>query len=796
MDPVTAERLQKLQMADLGTARREHISTADSAKFNKLRLEDIEATRLSNKVGSRAQRLAQANKDKLAGWTNVHKTIGDTEDLEDLDNLMNGQSHRAHLNASGAEAAWLELEANGSLPTNSVPIPPDRKRVQDPALVPEVKKKDHETSSQGTKASSSSVSSFPHGKNPPDFLKSRRPITGTGDFSRRISPPESFMAAARQMMQIQSIVREPSEPKTPPPTTVCEPVQSQKAVAEKSMSKALPTQVTDKNGLMQNREVQDVDKARISIAFNKEDSAKKGTQTSVDGNAFMTQNRREGSPKAKNAPEVKDASKAKDASQVMDSPKAMDAPKTMDAPKVMGASKVIDAPKAMDTPKAKNQPSTPLKKALAPRQATPTKKASIETAILLDFSATPPRGSSLQDDLASPALQDLKGLQFQDMLFDRGTLSSGQRELCNSIFAPAKKLGFQDAEKEKANTTDARGSTPVAHPSPHDTHQRDIELLCELMESASLSIEHREKLKEIEAELCKSPGSTPVKRKTSALKVPQTLLPETKRETPEELLGPRSSSLAQTPIMTSKTRPTSAPTNSPSPQSQWNIKAPPFVPRDVSNYRSPPDSSSSDSTGSLKSPPQPGQPTPVDINHIIGDHLLPGRRGSHGALSSVPMNESTSAVPDKSSVKFDMPKAPQPTRVLPLNNPFSPRPAESLKKPIEVSIPQVLPKLTEPSTPLRVPKNKAVRITDPNGNDLSESIYAPKFVGSRPIVRAPSNAVPTGAVRITSPNSNTTSQQVHAHKPAETKPKPTGRPATSGLEGSIYATSTSRRPLR
>lgn len=181
-----------------------------------------------------------------------------------------------------------------------------------------------------------------------------------------------------------------------------------------------------------------------------------------------------------------------------------------------------------------------------------------------------------------------------------------------------------------------------------------------------------------------------------------------------------------------------------------------------------------------------------------------------------------------------MPKAPQSTRALPLNNPFSPRPIESLKKPTGFSIPQVLPRLTEPSTPLRVPKSRAVRITDPNGNDLSESIYAPKLVGSRPIVRAPSNAVPTGAVRITSlnssttsqqvhaakpvesrstfgipsrttpssavritdPNSTTTSQQTHARKPAETKPKTTVRPAVSGLEGSIYATSPSRRPRR
>lgn len=36
----------------------------------------------------------------LSCLLDVHKTIGDTEDLEDLDNLLNGQSHRVHLSAS------------------------------------------------------------------------------------------------------------------------------------------------------------------------------------------------------------------------------------------------------------------------------------------------------------------------------------------------------------------------------------------------------------------------------------------------------------------------------------------------------------------------------------------------------------------------------------------------------------------------------------------------------------------------------------------------------------------------
>ncbi|RJE24139.1 hypothetical protein PHISCL_03513 [Aspergillus sclerotialis] len=99
MDPATVERLQKLQMADLGTARREYISTADNKDYDRIRLEDIEASRLSNIKGSEAQRLAQVNKEHLNKWSNMYKEVGDADDLEELDDLMHGQSHRAELSA-------------------------------------------------------------------------------------------------------------------------------------------------------------------------------------------------------------------------------------------------------------------------------------------------------------------------------------------------------------------------------------------------------------------------------------------------------------------------------------------------------------------------------------------------------------------------------------------------------------------------------------------------------------------------------------------------------------------------
>lgn len=59
----------KCLQADLGTARREYISTADNNRYSRVRLEDIEASRMSNIPGSEAQRLAQANKQKLNEWS-------------------------------------------------------------------------------------------------------------------------------------------------------------------------------------------------------------------------------------------------------------------------------------------------------------------------------------------------------------------------------------------------------------------------------------------------------------------------------------------------------------------------------------------------------------------------------------------------------------------------------------------------------------------------------------------------------------------------------------------------------
>lgn len=58
--------------ADLGTARREHVSTVDDAKnISHARLADIEATRKSNIPGTDAARLAKKDEARLSAWSST-----------------------------------------------------------------------------------------------------------------------------------------------------------------------------------------------------------------------------------------------------------------------------------------------------------------------------------------------------------------------------------------------------------------------------------------------------------------------------------------------------------------------------------------------------------------------------------------------------------------------------------------------------------------------------------------------------------------------------------------------------
>ncbi|KAJ5703739.1 hypothetical protein N7493_010877 [Penicillium malachiteum] len=94
------ERLKRLQMADLGTARREYISATDDRKnISFVRIEELEAARQSNIPGTAEYKQALKDSAPINMWRNLHNEINDTSNADSqLSDLMHGQSHRAHLN--------------------------------------------------------------------------------------------------------------------------------------------------------------------------------------------------------------------------------------------------------------------------------------------------------------------------------------------------------------------------------------------------------------------------------------------------------------------------------------------------------------------------------------------------------------------------------------------------------------------------------------------------------------------------------------------------------------------------
>lgn len=60
------------QQADLGTARREHVSTMDDPKkISRVRMEDLEAQRASNIRGTASQREAAQKQPALDAWKSL-----------------------------------------------------------------------------------------------------------------------------------------------------------------------------------------------------------------------------------------------------------------------------------------------------------------------------------------------------------------------------------------------------------------------------------------------------------------------------------------------------------------------------------------------------------------------------------------------------------------------------------------------------------------------------------------------------------------------------------------------------
>ncbi|KAL1960253.1 hypothetical protein VTO42DRAFT_8796 [Malbranchea cinnamomea] len=72
MDEEAVRRLNELQMLDLGSARREYISTVDTAnKYRRIPIEAIESARESNRKDSKVYQLVQQHKDSLEAWNST-----------------------------------------------------------------------------------------------------------------------------------------------------------------------------------------------------------------------------------------------------------------------------------------------------------------------------------------------------------------------------------------------------------------------------------------------------------------------------------------------------------------------------------------------------------------------------------------------------------------------------------------------------------------------------------------------------------------------------------------------------
>ena len=219
--------------------------------------------------------------------------------------------------------------------------------------------------------------------------------------------------------------------------------------------------------------------------------------------------------------------------------------------------------------------------------STATSKHQSVSEVLLDLNSTPPKKESSVSDnnlIMSPSLQELEGLEFMQSLTNAVESTSSpifQRLECED---PSKSTIF-DGKSSASNQADEDG--------PCDKFQRDIEMLCKLMASTSLSDKHRESLEECKAEL---------EAKLQSIQRTPTLIPAPLEPSAESYTDGGGA------LSVTKNR------NSPSLLSRLNVTAAPFVP-------SRPDM-----------PPTPTRTRAKSVSfavhpgHIIGNHLLPGRR--------------------------------------------------------------------------------------------------------------------------------------------------------------------------
>ncbi|KAE8399119.1 hypothetical protein BDV37DRAFT_11333 [Aspergillus pseudonomiae] len=644
MDPEKAERLSRLQMEDLGTARREHISTTDNRKVKKARLEDIEATRLSNQPGTEAQRLAEQNRQQLTEWKNVFKKLGDTLDLENLDDLLNGQSHRLQLRAA--------LHGSGNYDSGR-----SSKTTDD---YPKISEALHSASTRGfrTRGRGGGIAGT-RGRGDVRVVSGRTP-SGTSDRAPASKPGHHVPQT--------SGVRKTS---LDPALEINSSGSSGKGREKQAQNKPL-YQSGKKRGYDERSQMSTVVKTRRPIAPSAVSSREsRMAQSSTTRKAAL--------------PNTKAVASHGEPASVTTPTKT---PQEDQMPQ-LSTTQVTAKPVISDAIN-QNAEST-----LVSSEATSKDQSASETdpnrtssEVLLDLSSTPPTKVSLASDdnlVMSPSLQELKGLEFMQ------SLPSTPESISSHV---SQMPECEDPSKSTISVERSPAITQADEDGPYDKFQRDIEMLCKLMASTSLSNKHRESLVECKAELEAKLQSF---QRTSTL---TTTSPEPSAE---------SATRGESDLSGSQNR------NSPSLLSRLNVTAAPFVP-------SRPDMSPTPTRARARSVSFAVYP-----GHIFGDHLLPGRRehraavhpkethifGDHVLPGRRQVSESSST-----QIKFSIPRK---TPVLPnLKIPgFEGREEPALDSLHPLGDTQQILLHTGPT-------NKVIRKSGAPEDQLQQSIHAPK----------------------------------------------------------------------
>ncbi|BCS29022.1 uncharacterized protein APUU_70592A [Aspergillus puulaauensis] len=753
MAETSNERLNRLQEADLGTARREYISTVDRG-FNNMRVQAIEASRKSNVQGSKEQRVAEANKSRLEGWANVHKKIGDTADLEDLDHLLNGQSHRLRLDsmirggsvqqfghtsqvnssrsvsaaAAGPRAAPLNQRPTraSSMAMKSLPNPPGNCSGLDPAL-----NRNNPSSNTAVWKKKPAGRSASSAQNAP-LTRIRRPLNFP---PRAISSPEDFLAVARMVTANQRAGKPPTEiPKAQGP-----------ADAE-----------VHRKG---------------DLSLTPETPSKPNHQKSPIGGVPLSQkvtSQRAVSPTPVNEVESSDNSLSSDSTN-LDSPE-----ETSQVPPV-GTTDQAKEEGRLDTRLQDSSANQTLVQAQRPQKA---------VGMLLDLSFATSIESGPEPGM-SPALEELKGLEFTKSLEAKDppfTLAGVNRKLDFGGVLPKEQKSNELSDIEA--TTDLEDDEETAA-----EYQREIDLICDLL-AGSFSDTFLSKMteckKELETRL--ELGRTPKLRTTARSEkffTPPTI-PESKE------LGAAVSVAAEvTPTHSRKT--SEARITTPTSQSRLNAAAPKFMPKAFTEYRSLSNATTDSSTSFQPTPtkaitePQsdcasseltivpakadkppvgtraesisPEFPTTIqrassgtllgdhllpgastrkaEQPHLFGDHLLPGRRVFPSLFvpsSTVPVSGPTlaqAAAPDFGPITFSSTSVPRPLKIVDPNAQVASKPAPAKGSSLTPDAPHFEPlnkaasiKTSNAPTPSTT-ANVAVK-TARKTTSMMESIYAPK----------------------------------------------------------------------